>query len=85
MTERAGPAAVLPSALGGVAAAARRFVIGGAGSVTQGASRFMVNPVTASLVAALLPGEPVGFTLLLGVAAVLAGIWIASTTRRPGS
>jgi drug/metabolite transporter (DMT)-like permease len=34
-------------------------------------------------VAALLLGEPIGLNLLVGVAAVFAGIWIASTTRPP--
>jgi drug/metabolite transporter (DMT)-like permease len=47
------------------------------------ASTITVNPATASLVAGLLLGEPIGLNLVVGVAAVFAGIWIASTTRRP--
>jgi drug/metabolite transporter (DMT)-like permease len=50
---------------------------------TRVASTIAVNPVTASIVAALLLGEPIGLNLVAGVAAVFAGIWIASTERRP--
>ena len=50
---------------------------------TRVASTITVNPVTASIVAALLLGEPIGLNLAAGVAAVFAGIWIASTERRP--
>jgi len=38
-----------------------------------------VNPVTASILAAILLSEPIGFNLVLGVVAVSIGIWIAST------
>jgi drug/metabolite transporter (DMT)-like permease len=41
-----------------------------------------VNPVSASLLAAVLVGEPIGLPLVLGIAAVGAGIWIASTQPR---
>lgn len=51
---------------------------------TRVASTITVNPVTASIVAALLLGEPIGLDLVAGVAAVVAGIWIASTERRAG-
>ena len=47
---------------------------------TRVASTITVNSVTASVVAALLVGEPIGLNLLVGVAAVVAGIRIASTT-----
>jgi drug/metabolite transporter (DMT)-like permease len=50
---------------------------------TRVVSTITVNPVTASIVAALLLGEPIGISLVAGVAAVVAGIWIASTERRP--
>jgi drug/metabolite transporter (DMT)-like permease len=50
---------------------------------TRVTSTITVNPVTASIVAALLLGEPIGLNLLVGVAAVFAGIWIASTTGPP--
>jgi hypothetical protein len=50
---------------------------------TRVASSITVNPVTASVVAALLLGEPIGLNLVIGVTAVFAGIWIASTNPRP--
>jgi drug/metabolite transporter (DMT)-like permease len=40
-----------------------------------------VNPITASLIAALLIGEAIGVSLILGMVAVCVGIWIASTER----
>jgi len=40
-----------------------------------------VSPIAAALLAAVLVGEPIGPSLLIGVAAVGAGIWIASTER----
>jgi drug/metabolite transporter (DMT)-like permease len=46
---------------------------------TRVASTLTLNPVTASALAAVLLGEPVGISLLAGIAAVLAGIWIAAT------
>ncbi len=49
---------------------------------TRVASTLTVNPVTASILAAILLGETIGFNLLLGVIAVAIGIWIASTDRR---
>ncbi len=54
---------------------------------TRVASTLTVNPVTASILAAILLGEPVGFNLLLGVVAVFIGIWIASTdaSARPST
>jgi drug/metabolite transporter (DMT)-like permease len=49
-----------------------------------------VNPITASLVAAAMIGEPIGWNLVLGLITVFLGIWIAiaekdtilSSTRR---
>jgi drug/metabolite transporter (DMT)-like permease len=38
-----------------------------------------VNPIAASLLAAALIGEPLGWNLLLGIGGVGAGIWLAST------
>jgi drug/metabolite transporter (DMT)-like permease len=46
------------------------------------ATTITVNPVSASLLAALILGEPIGLNLVLGIAAVLAGIWVAATERR---
>ncbi len=51
-------------------------------SPTRVTATMTVNPVAAGLLAGLLLGEPVGLNLALGVAAVLAGIWIAATDRR---
>jgi len=50
---------------------------------TRVASTATINPVTAALLAAVILGEPVGLNLIVGVAAVLAGIWIASTDGGP--
>jgi len=49
---------------------------------TRVASTLTINPVTASILAAILLGETIGFNLLLGVVAVAIGIWIASTDRK---
>jgi drug/metabolite transporter (DMT)-like permease len=46
---------------------------------TRVASTITVSPIAAALLAAVLLGEPIGYSLLVGVAAVAAGIWIAST------
>ncbi|HUK11296.1 MAG TPA: DMT family transporter [Stellaceae bacterium] len=46
---------------------------------TRVANTMTVNPVTASLLAAAIIGEPLGLNLALGVIAVGVGIWIAST------
>jgi drug/metabolite transporter (DMT)-like permease len=51
-------------------------------SPTRVASTITVNPIAASLVAAALMGEEVGLNLLVGVAAVLAGIWVAASERK---
>jgi drug/metabolite transporter (DMT)-like permease len=50
---------------------------------TRVATTITVNPVSASLLAALIVGEPIGLNLVAGIAAVLAGIWVAATERRP--
>ena len=49
---------------------------------TRVAATITVTPVTASLLASVLVHEPIGLNLVLGVAAVGAGIWIASTEAR---
>ena len=51
---------------------------------TRVANAITLNPVTAAIVAAILLGEPIGLNLVVGVAAVFAGIWLASTDRAPG-
>jgi drug/metabolite transporter (DMT)-like permease len=46
---------------------------------TRVANTMTVNPIAASLLAALLIGEPLGWHLAAGIVAVGVGIWIAST------
>lgn len=50
---------------------------------TRVANTITVNPVTAALLAVPLLGEPIGLNLVLGLAAVGGGIWIASTEPAP--
>ena len=49
---------------------------------TRVANTMTVNPIAASLLAAALIGEPLGWHLLLGIGAVGAGIWLASTEAK---
>ena len=49
---------------------------------TRVTNTMTVNPISASLLAAVLLGEPLGFNLALGVVAVGSGIWIASTSAQ---
>jgi drug/metabolite transporter (DMT)-like permease len=49
---------------------------------TRVATTITVNPVSASILAALILGEPIGLNLVLGIAAVACGIWVAATERR---
>jgi drug/metabolite transporter (DMT)-like permease len=46
---------------------------------TRVANTLTLNPITASVLAVFLLGEPIGLNLVAGIVAVLAGIWIAST------
>jgi drug/metabolite transporter (DMT)-like permease len=48
---------------------------------TRVANTITVSPIAAALLAAVLVSEPIGPSLLIGVAGVGAGIWIASTER----
>jgi drug/metabolite transporter (DMT)-like permease len=48
---------------------------------TKVTSTITLNPLTASIAATFLVGESIGFDLLIGIAAVLTGILIASTER----
>ena len=41
-----------------------------------------MNPVTASLVGAILLNEPLSWNLAGGIVAVFAGIWVATTAGR---
>ncbi len=51
---------------------------------TKVTNTITLNPVTASIVATSLVGEPIGLYLLIGIAAVFTGILIASTERSAG-
>ena len=49
---------------------------------TRVTNTMTVNPISASLLAAVLVGEPIGLPLVLGIVVVGAGIWLASSTPR---
>ena len=49
---------------------------------TRVACTMTVNPIAAGLLAAQLIGEPITANLVLGLVAVFAGIWIATTTAK---
>lgn len=51
-------------------------------SPTRVTNTMTVNPLVAGVAAALLLGEPVTFTLAIGLVGVFAGIWIATTEPR---
>jgi len=46
---------------------------------TRVANTMTVNPIAASLLAAVIVGEPIRWNLGVGLVAVAAGIWLAST------
>jgi len=46
---------------------------------TRVANTMTINPLAASLVAAVIVGEPIGLNLIVGLAAVGVGIWLASS------
>jgi drug/metabolite transporter (DMT)-like permease len=46
---------------------------------TRVANTMTVNPIAAGLLAAQLVGEPITLNLIVGLVAVFAGIWIATT------
>ena len=48
---------------------------------TRVASTMTVNPIAASSLAAAILGEPIGLALLVGIVAVGAGIWVATTNK----
>ncbi|MEH2485915.1 DMT family transporter [Bradyrhizobium sp. AZCC 2230] len=50
---------------------------------TRVANTMTVNPIAATLLAALLIGEPIAPNLLIGLVAVFAGIWIATSQPKP--
>jgi drug/metabolite transporter (DMT)-like permease len=49
---------------------------------TRVANTMTVNPVAAGLLATQLVGEPITANLVLGLVAVFAGIWIATTDAK---
>jgi drug/metabolite transporter (DMT)-like permease len=49
---------------------------------TRVANTMTVNPLAAALLANQLVGEPITANLLVGLVAVLAGIWLATTQKR---
>ena len=49
---------------------------------TRVTNTMTVNPLAASLLAAVIVGEPIGLNLIVGLVAVGAGIWLASTPGR---
>jgi drug/metabolite transporter (DMT)-like permease len=51
-------------------------------SPTRVANTMTVNPIAAALLAQQLVGEPLTIDLLLGLVAVFAGVWIATTQAR---
>jgi drug/metabolite transporter (DMT)-like permease len=51
-------------------------------SPTRVANTMTVNPIAAALLAAALVGEPITLNLVVGLVAVFAGIWIATTNSR---
>jgi drug/metabolite transporter (DMT)-like permease len=48
---------------------------------TRVANTMTVNPIAAALLATQLVGEPITLNLVVGLVAVFAGIWIATTER----
>jgi drug/metabolite transporter (DMT)-like permease len=48
-------------------------------SPTRVANTMTVNPIVAGLLAAMLLGEPITLNLVIGLVAVFAGLWIATT------
>ena len=67
----------------GVVGSAGAFILWvfalGRTSPTKTAVTITVNPVFASIVGALAIGEGIGLNLIAGLAAVMVGIWIATT------
>jgi drug/metabolite transporter (DMT)-like permease len=54
-------------------------------SPTRVANTMTVNPIAAGLLAAVLVDEPITLNLVVGLIAVFAGIWIATTQAAPST
>jgi len=52
---------------------------------TRVANTMTVNPIAAALLAAYLVHEPISLNLVIGLVAVFAGIWVATTETAKGS
>jgi drug/metabolite transporter (DMT)-like permease len=52
-------------------------------SPTRVANTMTVNPIAAGLLAKQLVGEPITVSLVAGLIAVCAGIWIATSEAKP--
>jgi drug/metabolite transporter (DMT)-like permease len=50
---------------------------------TRVANTMTINPIAAGLLATQLVGEPITVSLIAGLVAVFAGIWIATTAPKP--
>lgn len=81
-----GPAQWLAGVYLGVAGGALAFILWvmalQRASPTRVANTMTVNPIAAALLAQQLVGEPLTLDLLLGLVAVFAGIWIATSEGR---
>lgn len=75
-------AAILLGVLGGAAAFYLWVYALERTTPTRVTNTMTINPVAASLLAAVLVNEPLGWNLLVGIVAVGAGIYIASTTGK---
>jgi drug/metabolite transporter (DMT)-like permease len=51
-------------------------------SPTRVANTITLNPMIAMVAGAVMLGEPITLPLILGLAAVIAGVWVATTERR---
>lgn len=78
-----GPAQWLAGLYLGVAGGALAFILWvmalQRASPTRVANTMTVNPIAAALLAAPLVGEPITLNLAIGLIAVFAGVWIATT------
>jgi drug/metabolite transporter (DMT)-like permease len=83
-----GTAQWLAGAYLGVAGGAAAFILWVAAleraTPTRVASTMTVNPIAAALLATRLVDEPITPNLIIGLGAVFAGIWIATTEAKSG-
>ncbi|HET9902815.1 MAG TPA: DMT family transporter [Xanthobacteraceae bacterium] len=81
-----GPAQWLAMAFLAVGGGAAMFILWvfalGRTGPTQAAVSVGVNPIMAAITGALMLGEPIGPNLLIGLAGVFAGLWLATSEGR---